>query len=54
MGMEQLFHATLIKRSRKVFRLTRQGKVVYKYSRTITDAYAAMYKQVRKIQPSRS
>jgi DNA-binding transcriptional LysR family regulator len=39
-NMERQFHALLAERSRKNFRLTREGEIVYDYSRQLLQAFA--------------
>ncbi len=46
-SLERLFKSLLIERSKKQFRLTREGQVLYDYSKQILQAYASLDSQLR-------
>jgi len=48
--MERLFKSQLIERSKKHFRLTREGQVLYEYSREIVRTYASLECKVQEIK----
>src|SRR5215472_1993884 len=47
-NMERQFNALLAERSRKNFRLTREGQVVYDYSRELLRAFANLEARLRE------
>jgi LysR family transcriptional regulator, transcriptional activator of the cysJI operon len=49
-ALEKQFNALLIERSRKNFRLTTEGEVVYNYSKEILQAYAAITSRMQEIK----
>ena len=49
-SMERLFKSLLIERSKKRFRLTREGQVFYDYSKQITQKYDALHSKVHEIK----
>ncbi|MEW6302377.1 MAG: LysR family transcriptional regulator [Verrucomicrobiota bacterium] len=49
-ALERHFNSTLIERSRKKFRLTREGQLLYEYSKQILDSYHTMQNKVQEIK----
>src|SRR5512133_2066678 len=49
-SLERLFKSLLIERSKKNFRLTREGEVVYDYSRQILQTYDLLQSKVQEIK----
>src|SRR5438046_6880196 len=49
-ALERQFKSLLIERSKKRFRLTREGKVLYDYSKQIIQIYDSLYSKLQEIQ----
>src|SRR5437667_11005524 len=49
-SLERLFKSLLIERSKKKFRLTREGQVLYDYSKQIIATYEALHSKVQEIK----
>src|SRR5947209_1964909 len=49
-ALEKLFRSLLIERSKKKFRLTREGQVLYDYSKQITATYDALHSKLQEIK----
>lgn len=49
-ALERQFKTLLIERSKKKFRLTREGKVLYEYSKQIIQTYDSLYSKLQEIQ----
>lgn len=49
-SLERLFKSLLIERSKKKFRLTREGQVLYEYSKQIIQTYDALQSQLQEIK----
>jgi LysR family transcriptional regulator, transcriptional activator of the cysJI operon len=49
-SLERQFKSLLIERSKKRFRLTREGKVLYDYSKQIIQTYDSLYSRLQEIQ----
>jgi DNA-binding transcriptional LysR family regulator len=49
-AIERQFNALLIERSKKKFRLTREGKVLYDFSKQIIQIYDSMHSKMQEIQ----
>src|SRR5207237_6376337 len=49
-SLERQFKSLLIERSKKRFRLTREGKVLYDYSKQIIQAYDSLFSKPHEIQ----
>ena len=49
-SMERLFKSLLIERSKKKFRLTREGQVLYDYSKQIIQTYDSLFNKLQEIQ----
>jgi len=49
-SLEKHFKALLIERSKKKFRLTREGQVLYDYSKQIIQTYEALHSQLQEIK----
>ncbi len=49
-ALEKQFDALLIERSKKKFRLTREGQVLYEYSQQIMHKYQAMQGKIQEIK----
>src|SRR5690349_14621958 len=49
-SLERPFKSLLIERSKKRFRLTREGKVLYDYSKQIIQPYDSLYSRLQEIQ----
>src|SRR5213075_1946881 len=49
-SLERLFKALLIERSKKNFRLTREGQVLYEHSRQILQTYDLLHGKVQEIK----
>src|SRR5438477_3305687 len=49
-SLERQFKSLLIERSKKRFRLTREGKVLYDYSKQIIQTYDALFSKLQEIK----
>src|SRR5512139_363004 len=49
-SLERQFKALLIERSKKNFRLTREGEVLYDYSKQIIQTYDALQSRLQEIK----
>jgi len=49
-SLEKTFKSLLIERSKKKFRLTREGQVLYDYSKQITATYDALHSKLQEIK----
>jgi DNA-binding transcriptional LysR family regulator len=49
-SLERQFKALLIERSKKKFRLTREGQVLYEASKRIVQTYEALYTQLQELK----
>ncbi len=49
-SLERLFKSLLIERSKKRFRLTREGQVLYDYSKQIMGTYDALHSKLQEIK----
>ena len=49
-SLERLFKSLLIERSKKKFRLTREGQVLYDYSKQVISTYDALYSKLQEIK----
>src|SRR5712671_6610195 len=49
-SLERLFKALLIERSKKRFRLTREGQVLYDYSKQVIHTYEALHHKLHEIK----
>src|SRR5437016_13731663 len=49
-SLEKIFKSLLIERSKKKFRLTREGEVLYDYSKQITDTYKNLFSKLKEIK----
>ncbi len=49
-SLERTFKSLLIERSKKKFRLTREGQVLYDYSKQITATYDALHSKLQEIK----
>jgi LysR family transcriptional regulator, transcriptional activator of the cysJI operon len=49
-ALERHFKTSLIERSRKRFRLTREGQVLYDYSKQIIQAYESLHNKIAEIK----
>ena len=49
-SLERTFKALLIERSKKRFRLTREGQVLYEYSKQVIQTYAALHLKLKEIK----
>ena len=49
-SLERLFKALLIERSKKRFRLTREGQVLYDYSKQIIQTYDGLHSKLSEIK----
>lgn len=49
-SLERQFKSLLIERSKKKFRLTREGQVLYEYSKQIIQTYDALQSQLQEIK----
>jgi len=49
-SLERLFASLLIERSKKKFRLTREGQVLYDYSKQIIQTYDSMHSKLQEIK----
>jgi LysR family transcriptional regulator, transcriptional activator of the cysJI operon len=49
-SLERLFKALLIERSKKKFRLTREGQVLYDYSKQVIGTYDALQSKLQEIK----
>jgi DNA-binding transcriptional LysR family regulator len=49
-SLERLFKSLLIERSKKRFRLTREGEVLYDYSKQVLHTYEALQRKLQEIK----
>lgn len=49
-SLERQFKSLLIERSKKRFRLTREGKVLYDYSKQLIQTYDSLFSKLQEIQ----
>jgi len=49
-SLERLFKSLLIERSKKRFRLTREGQVLYDYSKQVIHTYEALHHKLQEIK----
>lgn len=49
-SLERLFKSLLIERSKKKFRLTREGQVLYDYSKQIIQTYDSLHSRLQEIK----
>jgi DNA-binding transcriptional LysR family regulator len=49
-SLERQFKSLLIERSKKNFRLTREGQVLYEYSKRIMQAYDSLHSKIQEIK----
>src|SRR5437773_183526 len=49
-SLERIFKSLLIERSKKKFRLTREGQVLYDYSKQIIATYEALHSKLQEIK----
>src|SRR5882762_2103758 len=49
-SLERVFKSLLIERSKKRFRLTREGKVLYEFSKQIIQTYDSLYSKLQEIK----
>lgn len=49
-SLERQFNSLLIERSKKKFRLTREGEVLYEYSKQIIQTYDSLYSRLQEIK----
>ncbi len=49
-ALERSFKALLIERSKKKFRLTREGELLYEYSKQIIGTYDALHSRIQELQ----
>jgi len=49
-ALERIFKSLLIERSKKHFRLTREGQVLYDYSKQILQAYASLDSRLQELK----
>jgi DNA-binding transcriptional LysR family regulator len=49
-SLERHFNSLLIERSKKKFRLTREGEVLYEYSKQIIQTHDALYNRLQEIK----
>src|SRR5882757_5458310 len=49
-SLERLFKSLLVERSKKKFRLTREGQVLYDYSKQVIATYDALHSKLQEIK----
>src|ERR1051325_7316584 len=49
-SLEKQFHSMLIERSKKKFRLTREGQVLYEFSKQIIQSYESLHSTLQEIK----
>ena len=49
-SLERIFKSLLIERSKKKFRLTREGQVLYDYSKQIIQTYESLHSQLQELK----
>jgi len=49
-SLERVFKSLLIERSKKKFRLTREGQVLYDYSKQIIQTYESLHSQLQELK----
>src|SRR3989441_30858 len=52
-SLERQFKSLLIERSKKKFRLTREGQVLYEYSKQIIQTFEALHSRLQEIKDSK-
>ena len=52
-SLERMFKSLLIERSKKKFRLTREGQVLYDYSKQMIATYEALQSKLQEMHKSR-
>ena len=48
-ALERTFKALLIERSKKKFRLTREGEILYEYAKQIINQYDSLYNKLQDV-----
>ena len=48
-SLERIFKSLLIERSKKRFRLTREGQVLYDYSKQIIQTYESLHSKLHEL-----
>src|SRR5471030_275753 len=49
-SLERVFKSLLIERSKKKFRLTREGQVLYDYSKQIIQTYESLHSKLQELK----
>ncbi len=49
-SLERIFKALLIERSKKKFRLTREGQVLYDYSKQVVQTYDSLHSRLKELK----
>src|SRR5471032_2653598 len=49
-ALERIFKSLLIERSKKKFRLTREGQAIYEYSKQIIQTYDSLHSKLQELQ----
>src|SRR3954464_3881641 len=49
-ALERTFNSLLIERSKKQFRLTREGQVLYDYSKQMIQNYESLYNRIQEMK----
>ena len=49
-ALERTFKALLIERSKKKFRLTREGEILYEYAKQIINQYDSLYNKLQEVR----
>ena len=51
-SLERTFKSLLIERSKKKFRLTREGQVLYDYSKQVIQTYESLHSKLQELRTS--
>src|SRR5687768_7454241 len=49
-ALERTFKALLIERSKKKFRLTREGEILYEYAKQLINLYDSLFNKVQEVR----
>src|SRR5437773_10259414 len=53
-SLERIFKSLLIERSKKKFRMTREGQVLYDFSKEIIQTYDSSYSKLQEVKDASS
>src|ERR1041384_5407144 len=49
-SLERIFKSLLIERSKKKFRLTREGEILYEYAKQLIGTYESLYNKLQEVR----